>query len=161
MPVLSPGHLHWVLVTHQCRGPIPQLGQDGWPLLGRWHRMVAPRKGHLTGKMAMVGNPTCSWGFSRCCWEEGGWERGDGGWSLSVGRERSQRACGYLTRELKEQRLPEGSCQDWGYPQLELASPPAWNTPGPAAHRECCATEGPSEGSGWQTVTSCQHSCPA
>lgn len=45
--MLSPGHLHWVLVTHQCGGPPSQLSQEGWPLLGRWHRMVAPRKGHL------------------------------------------------------------------------------------------------------------------
>lgn len=78
--------------------------------------MVALRKGHLRGKMAKEGNPTCSWGFSRRCWKAGGWERGDEGWSLCVGRERSQRVCGYPTRELKEQRLPEVSCQDWGSP---------------------------------------------
>lgn len=69
--------------------------------------MAAPRKGHLRGKIAKESNPTCSWGFSRHCWEAGGWERGNGGCSLCVGRERSQRICGYPTRELKEQRLPE------------------------------------------------------
>lgn len=53
-------------------------------MLGRWHRMVAPRKDHLRGKMAKEGNPTCSWGFSK---EAEDWERGEGGWSLHVGRE--------------------------------------------------------------------------
>lgn len=158
MLVLSPGHLHWVLVAHQCRDPIPQISQEGWPLLGRWHRMVSLRKGHLRGKMAKEGSPTCSWGFPKCCWEARGWERGDGGWSLCVGRERS---CGYPTRELKEQRLPEVTCQDWGFPSWGWPVPLAWNTRGAAAHTARCATQGPSEGSGWQTVTSCQHSCPA
>lgn len=73
-------------------------------------RMVDSRKGHLTGKRAKEG----SWGFSRCCWEAGGWERGDGGWS--VGRERSQRVCGSPTRELKEQRLPEVPARTGGPP---------------------------------------------
>lgn len=52
--------------------------------------MAALRKGHLRGKMANEGNPTCCWGFSRCCWEAGGWERGDEGWSL-CGVERDPR----------------------------------------------------------------------
>lgn len=40
-----------------------------------------------------------------------------------MGRERSQRVRGYPTRELKEQRLPEVSCQAWGCPAGAGQSP--------------------------------------
>ena len=57
LPVLSPSCPVQVLVTWWHKGPIHQLGREGWPSLGRWEQGDCSRKGPLTGEVVKEGNP--------------------------------------------------------------------------------------------------------